>query len=52
MYLHGKVWVIVVVNDHIPNVLIQHGEQRSQRTQTSEVHHVIKVGSIVKTFRD
>ena len=49
-YLHGEVWVTVVVAEHIPHSLVEHGEESAQGSQAREVHHMIQLGSKVHTL--
>lgn len=43
---HREVRVVVVVERHITTGLVQHGEQRAQAAEASEVHDVLHLGGM------
>lgn len=51
IYLHREVGMIVVVDDHVPDILVQHGEQGAQSTQTCEIHYVVEILREVQALR-
>ena len=44
--------MVVVVRDHISHILVQHREQGTKSSQTSEIHNMVQICCIVQTLGD